>query len=239
MPLSHRPHLSRLLPVLALALGGCFPLTGNGDVVVEERALRGFDAVHNTTSLDIEIAFADEDAVRVVCDSNLVDDIETYLDGDVLWIDSHGLNSLRPRGDCRVEVEVRQLHAVENSSSGHVEVLGEAAELTQILHQGSGGLVVEALTAPAVEVRSTSSGDLHLGGQVRDISFESAGSGGIFARELVAEAAVARSRGSGLIELSASDLIDFELTGSGTIHVWGEPGDRQVDQTGSGQVVFH
>jgi hypothetical protein len=239
MPLSHRPLLSRLLPVLALALGGCFQLAGNGDVLVEDRALHGFDGVHNTTSLAVVIAFADEDAVRVVCDSNLVDDIETYVDVDVLWIDSRGVASLRPRGDCRVEVEVKRLHTLENSGSGHVEVLGEATELTQVLLQGAGGLVVEALTAPAVEVRSTSSGDVRLGGQVTDLSLESTGSGAIFVSELAAEAVVVRSRGSGLIETTASELLDVQLTGSGVIHVWGEPGDRDIDQTGSGQVVFH
>ncbi|MFY0539549.1 GIN domain-containing protein [Nannocystis pusilla] len=206
--------------------------------MVEERALHGFDAVHNTTSLAVEIAFADEDGVRVVCDSNLVDDIETYVDVDVLWIDSRGVASLRPRGDCRVEVDIRRLHTLENSGSGHVEVLGEATELTQILHQGAGGLVVEELTASAVEVRSTSSGDVRLGGQVRDLSLDSAGSGGISVRELAAEAVVVRSRGSSVIETTASELIDVQLTGSGVIHVWGEPGDRDIDQTGSGQVVF-
>ncbi|WP_434421658.1 GIN domain-containing protein [Nannocystis pusilla] len=131
------------------------------------------------------------------------------------------------------------MHALENSGSGHVEVLGEATELTQILLQGSGGLVVEALTASTVDVRSTSSGDVRVGGHVRDLSLDSAASGGIFARDLVAETAFARSRGSGVIELTASELVEAEVAGSGTVHVWGEPGDRQVDETGSGQVVFH
>ncbi|MBZ5707847.1 head GIN domain-containing protein [Nannocystis pusilla] len=239
MPLSCRLLLSRLLPVVALALPGCLPLEGNGDVVVEERALHGFDAVHNTTSIDVEIALADEDGVRIICDSNLVDDIEAYVDVDVLWIDSPGLRSLRPEGDCRVEVAVKRLLAVENSGSGHVEVLGEVAELSQILLQGSGGLVVAELTAPTVEVRSTSSGELRIGGHVSDVSLESRGSGEIFTRELVAETVVVRSSGSAGIELTASELIDVRLTGSGVVHVWGEPEDRDIDRTGSGQVVFH
>jgi hypothetical protein len=239
MPLSYRLLLSRLLPVVALALPGCMPLVGNGDVVVEERALHGFDAVHNTTSLDVEIALADEDGVRIVCDSNLLDDIEVFVDVDVLWIDSQGLRSLRPEGDCRVEVAVKRLHSVENSGSGHVEVLGEVTELTQILLQGSGGLVVAELAAPTVDVLSSSSGNLRIGGSVSDVVLESTGSGEILARELSAETVVARSSGSAGIELTASELIDVRLTGSGVIHVWGEPADRDIDKTGSGQVVFH
>lgn len=239
MPFARRPSLTGLLTSLLLAAGGCAPLVGNGDVLVEERELRDFDAVHNTTSLDVEITLGDGDGVRVVCDSNLLDDIEAFVDGGVLWIDAEPRPRLQPRGDCRVEVDIRHLRVLDNSGSGHVQVIGEAAELAAIHLDGSGEITVDELTASAVDIRSASSGRLFLAGSVRDVTLLSSGSGEVQARELLAESVMAHSRGSAPVELHASESLTAELDGSGDVHVWGEPGERETHLNGSGQVVFH
>lgn len=228
-----------LLVPLALAVGGCFLVVGNGDVEVELREHAGFDAVVNTTSLDVEIVVGAEVGVRVACDSNLLDRVETSVEGGVLHVEAAGLAALRPRGDCRVEVDLDHLRAVDNTGSGELRVLGEAPELVEVHQRGSGSITVDELTATTVDVRSTGSGSVHLTGHTGDAAYVSTGSGGIHARELLAATVQARSTGSGGLELHASELVDAELVGSGDIHVWGKPGDHHAETTGSGRVVFH
>lgn len=227
-----------MLP-FALVAGGCFVAIGDGELAVDERSLAGFDAVVNASALDVEVTVGEGDAVRVVCDANLLDRVETVVDGGVLRIDRAGLYGLHPRAGCRVEVEVEHLRAARNSGSGEVRTLGVATELTEIHQEGSGSITVDALTVTHADVSSTGSGSVHLAGTIGDVAFVSTGSGGIHARELLADTAQVRSTGSGGVELHASELVDAELTGSGDIHVWGSPDDRHTRVTGSGRVVFH
>ena len=228
----------RVLP-FALLAGGCFVAIGDGELAVDERELAGYDAVVNDSALDVEITLGEGDAVRVVCDANLLDRVETVVQDGVLRIDRAGLYGLRPRAGCRVEVGIEHLRAVRNSGSGEVRTLGDATELTEIHQEGSGSIIVEALAVTHADVTSTGSGSVHLAGTTGDVALVSTGSGGIHARELLAETARARSTGSGGVELHASELVDAELTGSGDIHVWGSPDDRHTHATGSGRIVFH
>ncbi|MCY1012039.1 DUF2807 domain-containing protein [Nannocystis pusilla] len=223
----------------ALVAGGCFMAIGDGELAVDERSLAGFDAVVNDSALDVEIALGEADAVRVVCDANLLDRVETVVKNGALRIDRAGLYGLHPRAGCRVEVEVEHLRAVSNSGSGAILTLGDVTELTEIHQEGSGSITVEALTVTHADVTSTGSGSVHLAGTIDDVVFVNTGSGSIHARELLAETAQARSTGSGGLELHTSELVDAELTGSGDIHVWGSPDDRHTRVTGSGRVVFH
>jgi hypothetical protein len=242
MPLCRprRPRLAALLALpLTLVAGGCLPLIGDGDLEVEERELAGFDAVVNATALDVEVTLGEVEAVRVVCDANLIERVETFVDDGVLRIGRDGLFALHPRAGCRVEVEARHLRALRNTGSGEAHTIGAATELTDIRQTGSGSITVDELTVAHADVRSTGSGSVHLAGTIGDVAFVNTGSGEIRARDLLAETAQVRSTGSGGVELHASELVDAELTGSGDIHVWGSPDDRHAHKTGSGEVVYH
>ncbi|WAS93160.1 head GIN domain-containing protein [Nannocystis punicea] len=240
MPLRRPRRLAALLVLpLALVAGGCLPLIGDGDLEVEERELTGFDAVVNATALDVEVTLGEAEAVRVLCDANLIERVETFVDGDVLRIGRDGLFALHPRAGCRVEVETRHLRALSNTGSGEARTIGAATELTDIRQTGSGSITVDELTVAHADVRSTGSGSIQLAGTIEDVAFVNTGSGGIHARDLVAETAQVRSTGSGGVELHATELVDAELTGSGTVDVWGSPADRHAHKTGSGEVVFH
>ncbi|PCC70120.1 Putative auto-transporter adhesin, head GIN domain [Nannocystis exedens] len=242
--LACRPRLRSCLAALltlplALVAGACFVAIGDGDLEVDERALAGFDAVVNASPLDVEVTLGEGEAVRVVCDGNLLDRVETVVEDGVLLIDRAGLYPLHPRAGCRVEVDAGHLRALRNTGSGAVHTVGAATELSDIRQQGSGSITVDELTVAHADVRSTGSGSVHLAGTIGDVALVNTGSGTIHARDLQAETAQARSTGSGGLELYASELVDAELTGSGDIHVWGSPADRHTRTTGSGRVVFH
>lgn len=241
MPL--RARCTRLAALLvlpsALLAGGCIPLVGDGDLEVREREVSGFDAVVNDTALDVEVTLGAAESVRVMCDANLLDRVETAVRDGVLHIGRAGLLPLRPRAGCRVEVDAEHLRALRNSGSGDLRTIGVATELVDIRQKGSGSITVDELQVAHLEVRATGSGSVDLAGQSDDVAYINTGSGTIHARELTAATALARSTGSGGLDLHASELVDAELLGSGDIHVWGSPADRHARTTGSGAVVFH
>lgn len=227
-----------LLAALAL-LPACSIYIGDGDAVTEERAIGPFTRVAVTSTVDVEITVDAErgEGLTLTCDGNLIDDVDTRVVGDTLRIDSdNGL--LRPRAGCFAEVRARRLEAVEVTGSGDLFVLGAAPDLAKLSTSGSGDVFAEAIAAPVVDAASSGSGDMILRGEAVDVSLASSGSGEITAADLEAEAVHAESTGSGDISLSAAVLVFARASGSGDILVFGDPESRDVESSGSGDVLF-
>jgi hypothetical protein len=230
---------SASLLLAALSLLPACAFLGDGDAVTEEREISSFTRVASTTTVDVEITVDDgnAEALSVTCDGNLLDDIETYVDGDTLRIETENGVSLRPRARCVAEIRARHLKAVDVTGSGDLLVIGRAPELAELRTSGSGEIVADDLAAPVIDARSSGSGDVVLRGEAVDVTLESSGSGEIVAADLVAEAAHAESTGSGGISLFASVLVYARASGSGDIIVLGEPENRNVESSGSGSVI--
>lgn len=239
MPDSTRSTSASLL-LAALMLAPACAFVGDGDAVTEEREISSFSRVASASMLDVEITVDDghSEALTVTCDGNLLDEIETYVAGDTLRIETENGVSLRPRARCVAEIRARHLEAVDVTGSGDLLVLGRAQELAELRTSGSGEIVADDLAAPVIEASSSGSGDVVLRGEAVDVTLDSSGSGAIVAADLAAEAVHAESTGSGDISLYASVLIYARAAGSGDIVVFVEPENRDVESSGSGSVIL-
>ena len=228
------------LLLAALLFTACGVFVGDGDAVTEEREISSFSRVASTSTVDVEITVDDgrAEALTLTCDGNLLDDIDTYVAGDTLRIETENGVSLRPRARCLAEVRARHLEVVDVSGSGDLLVLGRAPELAELRTSGSGEIIADDLAAPVVEAMSSGSGDVVLRGEAVDVTLESSGSGAIVAADLAAEAVHAESTGSGGISLFASVLVYARASGSGDIIVFGAPENRDVESSGSGDVII-
>ena len=236
MPLPKR--LIGLLSASAL-LAACSPgHVGDGDAKTQERSVGPFSQVVNASPLDVELT-ADAGAeakLTVTCDGNLHEFIETALDGDVLSIKVGG--RLKAKTRCVVEAAVPELSAVEVDGSGDLQVTGPAPKLSALATRGSGDLFAEQLSAPKIRASTSGSGSLKLGGTTDQVELSSSGSGDIEARALESRTAQASTSGSGAIELTVTETIEGQTSGSGDIVVYGDPSGRTVASSGSGEVIF-
>lgn len=250
------------------ALQGCIVgefHPGNGHSVTETRIVGDFTGVTAAISIPVEVTLDSQSSVQVTCDENLVDLIETEVkDGDLvvqsvnrrhLWV------VIDPSVDCRVQITtpsvgratstgsgqltvfgdvLEGLSTVTNTGSGGVEVRGQAVDSPfEVTNTGSGPVLVDSVVAGATHALATGSGRIAIFDGATDVlQVTITGSGGVDAAGLVARDVDALLSGSGSGEVTATDSLAATLTGSGNLVVHGDPEDRDVHETGSGDVHF-
>jgi hypothetical protein len=246
-----------------LALSACdLPpggvVVGSGELATEQRSLADFDTLESATFVDVELSIG-APGLTLSCDDNLLEQIETVIEGSALVIRTRPGVIIDAHLDCTAEVVASSLVALHAAGSGDVACDEELEGLADVATAGSGHVTLAAITvddlvvatsgsgnvgsaavdATTVDLTSSGSGDVALVGAASAIDLVNTGSGSLLTRELVTDDAQLTSTGSGAIEVHATASIDIQLSGSGDVHVWGDPADRSEVVTGSGDVVYH
>ncbi|QSQ17009.1 head GIN domain-containing protein [Myxococcus landrumensis] len=243
------------LGLLTLGLAaGCGPIEyGNGDTVTEERRVDGFQSVTHEGSLDIFVREGDVTSVKVTVDSNLQDNVRTFMGPDSkLVITTDG--SIHPKGPARVEVTLPRLMAATLEGSGALTAEGfegQTQEHVRLRMDGSGTLRycgaahrLEARlegsgrmtlctpgTSEAVELSISGSGDLSWKGNANNVQARNEGSGDM-TLEGTTRRLGARLEGSGDLDARALRTVDLDLVAQGS-------GDVQATVEGGSVVVVH
>ncbi len=128
------------------------------------------------------------------------------------------------------------LEGSDSSESGLI-ALPAASEL-DISTTGSGDVRIEGIELNKVFLTTTGSGDVHLSGDATKLDAKSTGSGDVGARELHTDRVDLLTTGSGDMTAHARQAASVKTTGSGDVTVYGNPGTRDRNSTGSGDIRF-
>jgi hypothetical protein len=126
----------------------------------------------------------------------------------------------------------------EDSENTLYQDIPETASRVSLRTSGSGDAHLSGIEASRVHVRTSGSGDVHLAGGATSLNAQSSGSGDISAKDLRVEQGVLRTSGSGDVRGTVTESVDASSSGSGDITIWGKPGDRSRNSTGSGDILF-
>ena len=256
---------NQILMVAILATTGCVGEVhrGNGVEATEARTVGSFSEVSANGPFDVAVSTG-APTVEVTCDENLLPDITTEVQGDTLVIGTREEDGtwilLAPEAPCHVRVSTPTLRGVGATGSGWLIVRGEAPDLAEVHSTGSGGVLVEpVILASALRVTATGSGEIELetievgavelevvgsgrvaigGGSADSLTAQITGSGDLDAPALVVDRADVTISGSGGAELTVTGSLEALLTGSGSLVIHGDPPERDVNTTGSGDVRF-
>lgn len=229
-------------PILALALAalaGCAVYQGSGTSAEETRDLSDFDSVSNTLFADTQVTSGAEGyAVTVTCDDNLLEHLLTTVEDGELVINTEPMINLNPQTDCVVVVELPSLVEVHSSGSGGVDSVGPAPDLSKVSNSGSGPVSVVDVDCTSLESHNSGSGGIALAGSCEEADLENSGSGGVEAMELTAAGAELNNSASGDISLTVDGEVIARVSGSGSIHLYGNPQVVEQSETGSGSVII-
>ena len=208
-----------VVALLAAALVGCSEddierVEGSGNVIVDERAVDGFDEIALRGAGDVVVELGPEERLTVEADDNLLE----YLLTDV-------------RGD-RLELRIRNNTSISPSEAITYRVT--ATDLDKVAVFGSGDLVATEIATDKFEASINGSGTITLAGMANEVEFAIPGSGRIDGTELVAFDGDVIINGSGTIIVHATDRLDVAINGSGNVEYFGDPdGDRQINGSGN------
>jgi len=217
-------------------------LDGSGTILTEGRPVTGSRAIDMEGGhYRVVVTQGSEETLTITSDDNIVDELTTEMDGDVLeiaWGDGGAFNAWRvePTEDILLELTVTDLDRVNLSGSAELEADRLDGETFMVEIAGSGDVTLRDLRVDTLTVAIDGSGELVADGEADNQEIEIDGSGRVRAGELLGRAVRVDISSSGDVTVSAAETLDVEISGSGTVEYYGDP-EITDNITGSGNLL--
>lgn len=219
--------------------GGGERVSGDGEVVSEQRDVGAFDGV--ATQGDFKIVIRQASAARVVVttDKNLQALVETRVvegsKGATLEVGLKPGYTIAHRDGPQITIDMPQLRAVSVAGSGEVRIESMKTGAVDASIAGSGDIRFMDLTAERVGLHVSGSGDIVAAGRTPSLGVRIAGSGDVRARALAADEVKVNIAGSGDAQVQANKRLHISVAGSGDVAYVGNA-EVSASVAGSGRV---
>lgn len=240
------------------AQGVANPSTTAGRVTrTEAREIgHGITAIDLQGPIDLTLRQGSTPSLKVRGEQRLLGNVATIQQDGTLRIETTGMlfHHKRP---LQVEAVLPSLQSVEIRGSGDSSITGFSGERLTITINGSGdlsfsgryrhvnaavhgngGLDLKAGSGEEVNLSLYGSGTIAASGTCKDLSTELTGSGTIDAQHMASDTVSVEVKGSGTTDVFARKAAAITVAGSGDVTVYGNPDERSVSRTGSGNVSF-
>ena len=226
--------------VLILIAGMGFSQTkGSGNVTTEDRNTGDFTSIKLTCSADLYISQGST-AVTVKSDDNIIDMVETTVEGGTLVISIKG-RGFRSISVLEVYITTPDLSKLKNSGSGDISFENTfSANDLFISINGSGDLEAK-FDVRNLELKVSGSGDTELSGVRGVFKVSNSGSGDLDAEDLKLEECYIKNSGSGDIELvGKTNNLTATMMGTGVVDGYNLTSvNATVSNSGSSDITIH
>lgn len=248
-----------IISVVLIAMSALFMRAHAGNVVVASESRDIDPQVVNLVisgSTDLILKQSSTAALTIKGDATMLPRVTTRTEGNTLYVGTRGL-IITARQPLIVELQLPNLEKLQMLGSGDGNVHGFRGASLVLQSRGSGDLHFEGeyqhlkvssegtgdmklvmLNNDKLDMTLQGSGDVLLKGQTKALNVRLIGSGDIDASNLKAVQVSLESTGSADARVFSSDDIKLKLRGSGDVSVYGNPAKRQVERSGSGEVLW-
>ena len=215
-------------------------LVGSGTVVSEQFPAAGVTRVEIDGPGRLVVVQGEAAQLTITTDDNILEAIETEIDGDVLAIsyDRSGfttLSRIRPSEEILFGLTVPTLAAIEVNGTADVEIDGFQAPRLAIEVDGLGDATLMDLRVDELDISLNGASTFDVAGTVQRQTIAIDGTGNYRAANLASREAVVDIDGDGDATVRVSETLDVEIDGRGTVEYIGSPTVTQ-DVSGDGEV---
>lgn len=234
----------RTLSVWAVGLGlisvcgtGCIGTgtDGVGEYERQTRSVADFSKIDLALSGKVQVRQGAAFSVVVEAQGNLMELIETKVDGSTLVITSKG--NIGNAKELHYFITMPQLTGVEVSGSGTVDVLDVFSPDELEVDISGSGRVQANVIAESISADISGSGYLKLDGSADELDADISGAGEVEALGLAAKEVSVEISGSGTAEVQAQESLSMDISGSGVVKYKGHPSRLKQDISGSGKGI--
>ena len=213
-------------------------IAGNKEMVKQTRTVSDYDRISVTGMMEVQLVAGKEGKIELEAESNLLEHIETEVNGGNLKISVKKGVNLQPSRNYPIKLVVpfESLEALSLTGSGHIrnsDVI--RARDFKVSVTGSGNMNLNLVTEN-LSGNLTGSGDVKLSGNTKEFKCTVTGSGDFLAYDLKADVVDANVTGSGDIQITVVDELNAKVSGSGDITYKGNPEKQNFRTSGSGKV---
>jgi hypothetical protein len=229
----------KLLLIFLVIAGTNFSvLAGNSDKS-ENRKVKGFDAIKVSTGIDLYLKMGDTEAVKIVADDDIVDDIITEVKDGTLRIYMKKSNWFNWGGNKtrKAYVTVKELNAIDASSGSDVRSENTLEGESLRVKVSSGSDVVLDVFYQNLNLDTSSGSDAKLSGKVKTFEAEASSGSDIKAQKLDSKICKVRVSSGSDATVSVSDELYARASSGGDVRYYGNPMIKDIDESSGGDVV--
>jgi len=201
-------------------------IEGSGNMITENRDVRGFDRVNLAGFGEVTIEVGDEESLTVTTDDNIMPYVRTEVKNNTLVLDFDEKGFVRNYNSTdgiKFKVVVKELSRVSISGAGSMTINELETENLQVDLSGAGTLKVNSLTADELVIHQSGAGTVVVSGKVIGQELSHSGLGSFFAADLESETAIVEISGAGSATLWATESLDVDISGLGHVVYYGNP----------------
>lgn len=189
-------------------------VSGSGVIKTEKRTISAFNAIDTSGAFDIEIACQKEPSLELEGDDNLLPLIKTEVRGNTLYINSE--KSFSVKKNLRVRISVTNIEGISSS--------------------GAGNLRVAAVKNEKLKIDSSGASNIEISGETKRLDMDLSGASKVDTESLRAERVTIDMSGAGKANVYASEELNAEVSGVGSVTYTGDPKVVNPKVSGVGSV---
>ncbi len=202
-----------ILFVSALFLTSCKigGVKGNGNWTNETRDVETFSKVDVSGNFNVEIAVNEKQNLLINADENLMKYIKTKVKRNTLYI--YSKENLRPSDDIVINISVKNLDYIDCSGINNVNAYGIDTERFGVDLSGAGSIELE--------------------GKSNTLSIDVSGAAELIAKKLLTQDIKLDVSGAANAEIYASNTVDGDISGAGSVNLYGGAKVLNLDVSGA------
>jgi hypothetical protein len=213
----------------------CNPVSAKEEI----RELPSFSEISLRISAKVYLEQGENQSVRIVANSETLEQIITEVKGRTLNIRFPGNNIFKKwdPGKIEIYITVPEIDGINLSGSGDIISEEINTRILELLISGSGNIKIEQLNAERVSATITGSGNIKIedGGVADELKTRLSGSGNIDTSGFEAQNIDSQTTGSGKTSVYSNGMIKVRIAGSGNVYYSGNPA-IESSIAGSGKV---
>jgi hypothetical protein len=203
---------------------------GSGVIVKETRDVNGFDRVSLSGIGDVTLVQADNEALEIEAEDNVISNITTEVRDGTLYI-GFGQKSVIPTKPIRFYLTMRDIHGLETKGISNIKSDEVQTDKLEIGISGTGNIDIERLVAESLTVNVSGAGNFTCGGQVDQQEINLSGAGNYNGEDLQSKETKVTITGLGKVTVWTTENLDVTISGGGEVDYYGSP---QISQQISG-----
>lgn len=222
---------------VAIIISACSHLVserGNGDRMTKTYDLEPYDEIEVNGGYDIYLVQADGHDVTITVDENLIEEVNIYVRGSRLIIESERLID-SPDG-VKIEIPTHNIRAL--FSSGSSDIISKElirCEDLEIVLSGAGKIDLR-LDAGEVTLDLSGAALVYFEGAAKSLDVDMSGAGSLEADEFEVVDCKIDISGVGSAIVNVSGTLDAQVSGLGKVEYLGNPKSVKGDVSGVGNI---
>lgn len=205
---------------------------GRGKIATETRTLTPFDELEIEGQAEVFLVQGLEPSLKISIDSNLLEYVKTKVSGTTLKI--YESKCIKEISEYKIYITAKNL--TELAINGSVKMNCDSLFRTDklVITTDNSGNISLNVDAENLETVTKGSGSLKLAGRAANFDITLKGAGSIDAFGLQAKNVDASVKGAGTCNISVSENLQGQVSGSGKLFYKGNPKKVQTNNTGTG-----